>query len=60
MKNIELKQLSNCIEIKLNFLGGIITHASDMQDVDIAIEEALLCFIHAAKHFGKGLAIELN
>jgi len=60
MKNIELKKLSNHIEIKINFLGGLITHARDMHDVDIAIEEAVLCFIEASKKYGNGLYQELN
>lgn len=60
MKNIELIQKEICIEIKIIFLGGIITHAKDMNDVDVAIEEAMLCFIQAAKECGKGLRKELN
>lgn len=60
MKNIELTQKHNCIEIKINFLGGIVTHAKYMNDVDVAIEEAILCFIQASKKFGKGLIKELN
>lgn len=60
MKNIELIQKEKCIEIKLNFLGGIVTHAVNEADVDIAIEEAILCFIQASKLFGKGLYQEFN
>ena len=59
-KNIELKQKENCSEVKIHFLGGIITHAIDLDDVNDAIEEAILCFIQASKECGKGLFKELN
>lgn len=60
MKNVEVKKLKTGIyEIKLNFLD-ITTYAKDKADIDIAIEEAILCFIQAAKTCGKGLRKELN
>lgn len=61
MKNIEVKKIKDGIhEIKINFLNGMITYAKDEADIDVAIEETLLCFIQAAKECGKGLRKELN
>jgi hypothetical protein len=61
MKNIEVKKKKDgTYEIKLNFLDGITTYAKDKADIDVAIEEAMLCFIQAAKECGKGLRKELN
>lgn len=60
MKNISIRKSNNQFYIKLNFLGGIETFTDNEEEIEDAIEEAILGFIEASKKFGKGIYKELK
>lgn len=59
-KNISIQKTNNYFIVTIHFLHDIQTFAYSEEDIDVAVEEAILCFIQASKKFGKGLVKELN
>ncbi len=52
--------MSNLGYIKVDIpLLGMTTYAKDVNDINSAIAEALICFAYAAEKYGKGLNQEL-
>lgn len=60
MENITIIKKDNVFHITLNFLGGLQTFANSEDDIDVAVNEAIECFVYAAENFGDGLIEELS
>lgn len=59
-KNVSVQKTNNYFIVTIHFLSDLQTFAYSEEDIDVAVEEAILCFIQASKQFGKGLVKELN
>lgn len=60
MNMIEVNKRNGKFYAKLNFIGGIETYAESDEDLDVAVTEAVICFLKAAKEHGRGVVAEIN
>jgi capsule polysaccharide modification protein KpsS len=59
-RNISVQKTNNYFIVTIHFLNDLQTFAYSEPAIDVAVEEAILCFIKAAKECGKELCKELN